>query len=86
MIKAFKFRAQAIFSLLEKTHPPDLQNLSKLRAISNLFRFFYTPCILLYPFLTYGVITWGITYPTTLHLLFVLQKKAIRLIIYFFFI
>ena len=71
MIKAFKFRAQAIFSLLEKTHTPGLQNLSsriffiilhtqrnyiypkldtnscfaKLRAISNLFSFFYTPCI-----------------------------------------
>jgi hypothetical protein len=82
MIKVFKFRAQAIFSLLEKTqisflvrlektHPPGSQNLSffslfyiistqgsyihkkldtnscfaKLRAISNLFSFFYTPCI-----------------------------------------
>ena len=28
MIKAFKFRAQAIFSLLEKTHTPDSQHLS----------------------------------------------------------
>jgi hypothetical protein len=28
MIKAFKFRPRAIFSLLEKTHPPGLQNLS----------------------------------------------------------
>jgi hypothetical protein len=27
-IKAFKFRAQAILSLLEKTHPPGSQNLS----------------------------------------------------------
>ena len=27
MIKAFKFRAQTIFNLLEKTHPPGLQNL-----------------------------------------------------------
>jgi hypothetical protein len=72
-IKAFKFRAQAIFSLLEKHPPPRLQNLSsrifsplfyiistqryyiyqkqdtnscfeKLRAISNLFSLFYTPC------------------------------------------
>jgi hypothetical protein len=70
-IKAFKSRAQAIFSLLE-TPPPGLQNFSsrnffiilhkstqrnyiykkldtnscfaKLRAISNLFSFFYTPC------------------------------------------
>jgi hypothetical protein len=28
MIKAFKFRAQAIFSLLEKKHLPGLQDLS----------------------------------------------------------
>jgi hypothetical protein len=28
MIKAFKSRAQAIFSSLEKTHPPGLQNMS----------------------------------------------------------
>ena len=28
MIKAFKFRAQAIFSLSEKTPPPGSQNLS----------------------------------------------------------
>jgi hypothetical protein len=28
MIKAFKFRAQANFSLLEKTHPPGSQNLN----------------------------------------------------------
>jgi hypothetical protein len=34
-IKAFKFRAQAIFSLLEKTHPPGLQNLSS----RNVFHF-----------------------------------------------
>ena len=27
-MKTFTFRAQAIFSLLEKKHPPDLQNLS----------------------------------------------------------
>jgi hypothetical protein len=74
MIKAFKFRAQAIFSLLEKTPPPwftkfEFENFfllfyilstqrnytyqkldtnscfAKLRAISNLFSFFYTPYI-----------------------------------------
>ena len=28
MIKAFKFRAQAIFNLLEKTHTPGSHNLS----------------------------------------------------------
>jgi hypothetical protein len=30
MIKAFKFRAQAIFSLLEKTPPPGSQHFSTL--------------------------------------------------------
>ena len=65
MIKASKFRAQAIFSLLEKT-PPLVHKIfyiistqrsythkkldtsscfAKLKAISNLFSFFYTPCI-----------------------------------------
>jgi hypothetical protein len=36
MIKAFKFRAQAIFSLMEKTHTPGSQNLS-----SRIFSLFY---------------------------------------------
>jgi hypothetical protein len=35
MIKAFKFRAQAIFNLLEKTHTPGSQNLSS----RNFFHF-----------------------------------------------
>jgi hypothetical protein len=35
MIKAFKFRAQAIFNSLEKTHPPGSQNLSS----RNFFHF-----------------------------------------------
>ena len=30
---------------------------------------------LIYPFLIYGIITWGITYPTTLQPLYILQKK-----------
>jgi hypothetical protein len=57
MIKASKFRAQAIFSLLEKTHPMVHKSVqgsyihqkldtsscfAKLRAISNLFSFFCT--------------------------------------------
>ena len=37
MIKAFKFRAQAICNLLEKTHPPGLQNLS-----SRIFFYYST--------------------------------------------
>ena len=35
MIKAFKFRAQAIFYLLEKAHPPGSQNLS----LRNFFHY-----------------------------------------------
>ena len=35
MIKAFKFRVQAIFSLSEKTHTPGSQNLSS----RNFFHF-----------------------------------------------
>ena len=37
MITAFKFCARAIFSLLEKTHPPGSQNLSS----RNFFSLFY---------------------------------------------
>ena len=35
---------------------------------------------LIYPFLTYGIITWGDTYKTTLQPMFILQKRAMRLI------
>ena len=35
---------------------------------------------LLYPFLIYGLLAWGNTYPTTLQPIFMLQKKAVRLI------
>jgi len=37
---------------------------------------------LIYPFLTYGVHVWGLTFPSFLTQLFIIQKKAIR-IIYF---
>ena len=35
---------------------------------------------LIYPFLSYLVITWGNTYTTTLKPLFILKKKAVRLV------
>ena len=35
---------------------------------------------LIYPFLTYGILIWGNTYETTLKPIFILQKKAVRII------
>ena len=54
--------------------------LRKLRYLVSqqvLVPLYYT---LIYPFLTYSLITWGNTYPTTLQLLITLQKKAVRII------
>ena len=54
--------------------------LSKLRHFTNseiLNNIYYS---LVYPFFTYGVIAWGNTYSTTIKPLFILQKKAIRII------
>jgi hypothetical protein len=54
--------------------------LSKIRHYASqkiLVNLYYS---LIYPFITYGVITWGNTYPTTLNSLYLLQKKALRLI------
>ena len=54
--------------------------LSKLRYYVHtniLINLYYT---LIYPFLIYGIIVWGNTYPSTIQPLFVLQKKAMRII------
>ena len=54
--------------------------LSKLRHyvdITVLINLYYA---LIYPFLIYGILVWGITYPTTLQPIYILQKKALRLI------
>ena len=54
--------------------------LSKLRyyiSINILINLYYT---LIYPFLIYGIIAWGNTYPSTLHPLYILQKKAMKII------
>ena len=54
--------------------------LSKLRHFTNaeiLKQLYYT---LIYPFLTFGLITRGNTYITTLKPLIILQKKAVRVI------
>ena len=53
--------------------------LSKLRYyvdLSILIKLYYA---LIYPFLIYGIITWGNTYPTTIQPLSVLQKKEVRI-------
>ena len=53
--------------------------LSKIRYyidINILTGLYYA---LIYPFLTYAIIAWGNTYSTTLKPLYVLQKKALRL-------
>jgi hypothetical protein len=54
--------------------------ISKLRnyvSLSTLKRLYYA---LVYPFLTYGILVWGCTYQTTLQPLFILQKKAVRIL------
>ena len=54
--------------------------LSKLRHFVNkhiLVMLYYS---LIYPFLTYGVHVWGLTFPSFLTQLFIIQKKAIRII------
>ena len=49
-----------------------------LLSIAEILKqLYYT---LIYPFFTYGLITWGNTYITTLRPLIILQKKAIRVI------
>ena len=54
--------------------------LSKLRhyvSENTLINFYYS---LIYPFLIYGIIVWGNTYTISLNPLFILQKKAVRII------
>ena len=54
--------------------------LSKLRYYVNIEVLTNLYYALIYPFLIYGVLSWGTTYQTTLQPLFILQKKALRLI------
>ena len=50
--------------------------ISKLRYYMNRNTLINLYTALIYPFLIYGIIIWGNTYPTTTHPLLVLQKKA----------
>ena len=56
--------------------------LCKLRHyvdLNILVKLYYA---LIYHFLTYGILTWGNTYETTLKPLFILQKKAVHIILF----
>ena len=54
--------------------------LSKLRYYVTLDTLITLYFALLYPFLIYGILIWGNTYPTNIKPLFILQKHAFRLI------
>ena len=54
--------------------------LAKVRHYANinvLTKLYY---VIIYPFLIYGLLAWGSTYPTTLKSIVILQKKAVRII------
>ena len=54
--------------------------LAKMRHYANinvLTKLYYA---IIYPFLIYGLLAWGSTYPTTLKSIVILQKKAVRII------
>lgn len=53
---------------------------SKLHYYVNLDILVKLYYALMYPFLTYGLISWGNTYSSTAQPLFILQKKAMRVI------
>ena len=53
--------------------------LSKLHYYVNLDILVNLYYALVYPFLTYGLISWGNTYSSTIQPLFILQKRAIRI-------
>lgn len=54
--------------------------LSKIRYFINLNTLITLYYALIYPFLIYGIIAWGSASPTNLNALFILQKKALRII------
>ena len=54
--------------------------LSKIRYFTNLNILIDLYYALIHPFLIYGIIAWGISYPTTQKPLHILQKKAMRII------
>ena len=67
---------KAQISYLIKKLNRNIGALSKLRHFVNI-NLYYS---LIYPFFTYGIIAWENTYHYTINPLFVLQKKAIRIL------
>ena len=67
-----------------KSHINELcLKLSKTVDILSKVRYYVSKHIhysLIYPFLTYGVHVWGLTFPTFLTQLFIIQKRALRII------
>ena len=47
---------------------------------ANIFLIIMLYYSLIYPLLTYGVHVWGLTFPTFLTQLYIIQKRAIRII------
>ena len=54
--------------------------LSKIRYHVNLDVLTNLYYALIYPFLVYGIVIWGNTYPTNIQPLFILQKRFVRII------
>lgn len=54
--------------------------LSKLQYDVNMTTLINLHYSLIYPFLTYGIPSWGNAYTTTLQPLYILQTKAMRII------
>ena len=75
-------------NLTWKSHINELcLKLSKTVGILSKVRYFVSRHILvmlyyslIYPFLTYSVHVWGLTFPSFLTQLFIIQKRAIRII------
>ena len=71
-------------NLTWKSHINELcLKLSKTVGILSKVRYYVSKHIhysLIYPFLTYGVHVWGLTFPTFLTQSFIIQKRALRII------
>ena len=67
-------------SLISKKIKRSIGMLCKARHYVNIDILTNLYYCLIYPYLIYGIVTWGHTYESTTNSLFILQKKALRLI------